>query len=89
MSIIEIDGVKCLDLTSLKSIPDELSESPIWEIKEFKLQEYGSYYKIKGRSHGYYRRKGGCRGHAIYYCELTISECGDPKITSFDKKIVE
>lgn len=31
MSIIEIDGVKCLDLASLKSIPKELLKSPVWK----------------------------------------------------------
>lgn len=90
MSIIEIDGFKCLDLTSLKSVPEELLEIPVWEIREFKFQSNVSYYKLKGKSNGSYKIPfTHCSRCAKYYCQLNISKNGELAILNFKQKTIE
>lgn len=99
MSIREL---KYLDLSSLKSVPDELSKSPIWEVLEFKPHEDFSYYKLKGKSHKYYEQmkchckhsstenlpegRQNCWESMSYHCELIIFKDRDPKIVTFVKQ---
>ena len=89
MSIFEEYGVKCLDTSSLKEIPEELKVSPKWEILEFKVQRNGTFYKLQGRSNNYYQRpKGLIAGFRMHYCDLLISN-DTVYILESSSKIVE